>query len=92
LISRLSLRAKAVTGNNPLALFPLALPRASRKRQWSFKTEQQTIPIHKLFGFAHISSQQIEVRKGPIPSGFLRQFAWRRVAKTNDFTPEDMYG
>jgi hypothetical protein len=92
LIARLSLRAKAGTGNNPLALFPPALPRTPRKRRWSFKTEKQTIPIHKLFGFAHISLQQIEARKGPILSGFLRQFAWRRVVKTNDFTPEDMYG
>jgi hypothetical protein len=62
-----------VTGNNPLALFQQALPRALGSACVIFKTNRQNIPNRKLFGFALIPLQRLK-QESPIPSGFLRQF------------------
>jgi hypothetical protein len=73
LIARLSLRAKATPGNNPLALFYRRFRGPLESAGGTFKTDRQNIPNRKLFGFALISIQRVK-QESPIPSGFLRQF------------------
>jgi hypothetical protein len=92
LIARLTLRAKAVTGNNPARPFSTDASESLLEVSVGHSRPKDKYSDSQVIRFRPHPSTAIEVRESPIQAGFLRQIVWRSVGKATDFTPEDIYG